>query len=35
MVDGGATGAPFGSPLIQDALSPQAAEAKAAKASAD
>jgi NAD(P)-dependent dehydrogenase (short-subunit alcohol dehydrogenase family) len=35
MVDGGATGAPFGAPLIQDATRPPSSEAKAAKASTD
>jgi NAD(P)-dependent dehydrogenase (short-subunit alcohol dehydrogenase family) len=35
LVDGGATGAPFGAPLIQDALSPQGGDAKSAKAHGD
>ncbi|HTP44080.1 MAG TPA: SDR family oxidoreductase [Candidatus Acidoferrum sp.] len=32
LVDGGATGAPFAAPIIQDALRPAASEAKSAKA---
>jgi NAD(P)-dependent dehydrogenase (short-subunit alcohol dehydrogenase family) len=35
MVDGGATGAPFVAPMIQDALSPLGSQAKAAKAQAE
>ena len=35
MVDGGATGAPFGAPMILDALSPLGSQAKAAKAQAE
>jgi NAD(P)-dependent dehydrogenase (short-subunit alcohol dehydrogenase family) len=35
MVDGGATGAPFGAPIIQDVFRPLGSEAKLAKANAD
>jgi NAD(P)-dependent dehydrogenase (short-subunit alcohol dehydrogenase family) len=35
MVDGGATGTPFGAPIFQDALRPLGSEAKLAKAHAD
>ena len=35
MVDGGATGAPFGAPIIQDVFRPLGSEAKLAKAHAD
>jgi hypothetical protein len=35
MVDGGATGAPFGAPIIQDAFRSLGSEAKSAKAHAD
>jgi hypothetical protein len=34
VVDGGATGAPFGAPIFQDILSPLGSEAKLAKAHA-
>ncbi len=32
VVDGGATGAPFGAPIIQDAFAPPGNDAKSAKA---
>jgi hypothetical protein len=35
MVDGGATGAPFGAPIFQDAFRPLGSEAKLAKAHAE
>jgi NAD(P)-dependent dehydrogenase (short-subunit alcohol dehydrogenase family) len=35
MVDGGATGAPFGAPILQDALRPLGSDAKLAKAHAE